>query len=50
LGALERFEKYADQNVSFTDCVSFVLMQKHGIRTAFSFDRHFAMAGFDVEP
>jgi predicted nucleic acid-binding protein len=44
------FQKFADQNVSFSDCVSFVLMQKQGIKCAFSFDRHFAIAGFDVEP
>ena len=50
LAALELFEKYADQEVSFTDCVSFVLMEKQNIKCAFSFDRHFAVAGFDVEP
>lgn len=48
--ALELFQKYADQNVSFTDCISFALMQKHNIRRSFSFDRHFSIAGFDVEP
>ena len=50
LAALELFQKYADQSVSFTDCVSFVLMQKQDIKCAFSFDRHFTIAGFDVEP
>lgn len=50
LAALELFQKYADQSVSFTDCVSFVLMEKQHIKCAFSFDRHFAVAGFDVEP
>ena len=48
--ALKLFEKFADQSVSFTDCVSFVLMKNRGINFAFSFDRHFTMAGFDVEP
>lgn len=48
--ALTLFEKYADQRVSFTDCMSFVLMEKHRIRSVFTFDRHFALAGFDVEP
>lgn len=43
-------QKYADQGVSFTDCVSFVLMQKGDIRRVFSFDRHFRIAGFEVEP
>ena len=50
LAALELFQKLADQSVSFTDCVSFVLMQKQRIKCAFSFDRHFSIAGFDVEP
>ena len=50
LAALDLFRKFADQRVSFTDCVSFVLMRKHGIRRAFSFDRHFTDAGFDRWP
>lgn len=50
LAALGLFRKFADQNVSFTDCVSFVLMNKRNITCAFSFDRHFTIAGFDVEP
>lgn len=48
--ALELLQKYADQGVSFTDCVSFVLMDKHSIQCAFSFDRHFRIVGFEVEP
>lgn len=50
LAALRCFEKYADQRVSFTDCISFVLMQKHQIPCVFSFDRHFALAGFELQP
>ena len=50
LAALELFQKYGDQSVSFTDRVSFVLMKKRNIKCAFSFDRHFTIAGFDVEP
>lgn len=48
LGAISIFAKFADQNVSFTDCVSFTLMHKHRIRRAFSFDRHFERAGFEL--
>ena len=44
--AVELLEKYADQQVSFTDCVSFVLMRKHSLTDAFSFDSHFERAGF----
>ena len=50
LAALELFQKYADQSASFTDCISFVLMEKQNVKCAFSFDRPFAIAGFDVEP
>jgi predicted nucleic acid-binding protein len=48
--ALELFEKLADQGVSFTDCVSFALMRAHRIQRAFTFDWHFAFAGFRVLP
>ncbi len=37
LKAIEFFQKYADQNVSFTDCISFVLMRRNKIKRAFSF-------------
>ena len=46
LSGLSLFEKYADQAVSFTDCLSFILMKKMNIQKAFSFDRHFSQAGF----
>lgn len=48
--AVDLFEKYADQKISFTDCTSFVLMRQHKIRQVFSFDRHFELAGFDLWP
>jgi len=44
--ALDLFEKFADQEISFTDCISFALMRRTGIRQAFSFDVHFERAGF----
>ena len=50
LEAVSLFERYADQRVSFTDAVSFALMRRHGIRDAFTFDRHFALAGFSRWP
>ncbi len=50
IAALEFFEKYADQKVSFTDCVSFVLMRKNRLRRVFTFDHHFALAGFTMFP
>ena len=47
LAGLHYFEKYSDQEVSFTDCVSFALMHKRKIHQAFTFDRHFILAGFE---
>ena len=46
--AIEDYERYADQAVSFTDCISFVLMRRRSIDQAFTYDRHFAMAGFTI--
>lgn len=40
------FEKYDDKGFSFTDCTSFVLMERIKVRTAFSFDIHFIQYGF----
>lgn len=44
--AVRLLRKYADRQVSFTDCVSFVLMRSRKISTAFTFDQHFQQAGF----
>jgi predicted nucleic acid-binding protein len=33
-----------------TDCISFIVMQQHGITTAFAFDHHFTQAGFTQQP
>lgn len=48
--AIELFEKHAHVKVSFTDCISFVLMRKNAIKRAFSFDEHFEQAGFKRVP
>ncbi len=48
--ALRLMRKYSDQAVSYTDCISFVLMKKQGIRHVFGFDGHFAAARFRLWP
>jgi predicted nucleic acid-binding protein len=50
LEALRLFRKYADQEVSFTDSISFALMRRYKIQTAFTFDRHFRLAGWKIVP
>ena len=37
-----------DKDYSFTDATSFAVMERFGITTAFTFDRHFAQYGFTV--
>jgi len=44
--AFDSMRKYADQAVSFTDCLSFALMKRTGLRNVFGFDQHFEAAGF----
>jgi len=48
--ALGIFFQYRDQDFSFTDCTSFVLMRREGMDTVFAFDHHFWVMGFTVEP
>lgn len=48
--AWELFCRRPDKHWSFTDCTSFVLMERLGIRKALTFDRNFREAGFAVLP
>lgn len=48
--AEEILGRYADQDFSFADAVTFVLMRRRGIAEAFAFDKHFAIAGFALLP
>ena len=50
LKAIGFFEKYSDHRLSFTDCVSFVLMKNRKIKRVFTFDHHFQLAGFQLYP
>jgi predicted nucleic acid-binding protein len=44
------FKKYKDQKFSYTDCTSFVIMKLLNLKTAFSFDKHFTIFGFEIIP
>lgn len=49
--AWQVFEQFnVDKLWSFTDCVSYVVMQRHNISEVFSFDRHFSQMGFLRHP
>lgn len=48
--AWEMFQRYDDKQWAFTDCTSFVLMRQHNLHRAFTFDHHFAQAGFQLWP
>jgi predicted nucleic acid-binding protein len=42
--------KYVDQDFSYADAVSFVIMKRQKIRKAFCFDKHFVTVGFTNIP
>ncbi|MBM3859043.1 MAG: type II toxin-antitoxin system VapC family toxin [Verrucomicrobia bacterium] len=44
--ALALYARRADKDWSVTDCVSFVVMEEHGLKEALTADHHFAQAGF----
>jgi len=42
------YVRRTDKDWSLTDCISFVVMQKRGIREALTADHHFEQAGFTI--
>jgi uncharacterized protein len=48
--AWRRFKELRLPMLSFTDCTSFEVMDKFGIKEAFTFDADFAKAGYGVIP
>ena len=42
------FRQYDSAKLSFTDCTSFAICQKHNISETYAFDDHFAMMGITV--
>jgi len=49
-GALARMAQFSDKRLSLTDCVSFELMERLGLTSAFTFDRDFLDCGFRMVP
>jgi predicted nucleic acid-binding protein len=47
--AWELFKRYDDKEFSFTDCTSFAVMARLGLRYAFAFDEHFEQTGQFVQ-
>lgn len=50
IGIKDWLARYADQDFSLTDAVSFAVMKRRGIVRAIALDRHFATAGFETVP
>ena len=49
--AVDRWmRRFADQQLSMADAVSFEVMRERGIRQALSLDEHFTSAGFELVP
>lgn len=47
----EAWRRFAEEEgASFTDCSSFAVVDRLGIASAFTFDRHFKDAGFNILP
>ena len=44
------FQQHQDKAYLLTDCISFVIMEERGTRTALTFDKHFVQVGFTVSP
>ena len=48
--AWDTFTRYRDQSFSYTDCTSFVLMERLRLSTAIALDEGFRTLGFEVLP
>ena len=45
---IKRYAERPDQAWGLTDCVSFVVMEEHGVHQALAHDHHFEQAGFEA--
>jgi uncharacterized protein len=48
--AFQLYKTRQDKAWGLVDCISFIAMQDRGISIAFTFDQHFAQAGFQILP
>jgi len=48
LSALKLLEKYKDQEITFTDCLTAVLMKRYNIKKIFTYDGHFNLFNFEI--
>ena len=48
LSGFELYQQRPDKEWSLTDCISFLVMQGHGVTEALTADHHFSQAGFQV--
>ena len=48
--ARDLFLRYDDHPIDLTDCLSFAIMQRLGLKEAFTFDRDFATHGLTCRP
>ena len=48
--AWQIFERYSDQDFSFTDCTSFAVMRLRHLTEVFTGDHHFFVMGFILKP
>jgi uncharacterized protein len=45
---LDSYSRRLDKDWSLMDCISFVVMQDHGLTDVATLDRHFSQAGFNI--
>ena len=48
VNGLDLYRRRPDKDWSVTDCISYVVMEDHGITEALTADRHFEQAGFTI--
>ncbi|MBW3623208.1 MAG: hypothetical protein KY468_07330 [Armatimonadetes bacterium] len=44
------FRQYKESKLSFTDCTTFAILEKHPVEEVFGYDQHFEMMGHILKP